>query len=318
MSETPSYIALITALGFSLSPHSAQAQGGKTEVGRLEFSAAVNLVEKNVKVDGSIVLPRKDLKVRAVIVAINWGLGPEIYEDPQWLGLSDKLESGLLLARITNIGRPDSAISQEVVRDAAVGGADGLIMLLQRLAVESRHQELERAPILLWGHSAAGSFAASFAILQPQRTIGFVRYHSHRRGLPLDMKVLRGVPALILAGGKDDIAGVEDSEDLWKQGRSLGAPWTFAVEPDAPHGSEQSLKKANDLVIPWITAVFGQRLSPSGAVLRRVDDSSGWMGDNRTGDAAPNATFPSSKLEASWLPDEPSSRGWRTVLRATR
>ncbi len=71
-------------------------------------------------------------------------------------------------------------------------------------------------------------------------------------------------------------------------------------------------------MIPWITAVVRQRLSPEGATLAVVNDGSAWMGNNRTGEVAPYNTFTGSKLEASWLPDEPSARGWRVVLGAVK
>jgi hypothetical protein len=136
--------------------------------------------------------------------------------------------------------------------------------------------------------------------------------------------VVSKIPALFMVGGKDPNAGdasVPNSTslaggagNLWRSGRAVGAPWTFAVEPDATHGDPKDLEKANDLMIPWITAIIRQRLSQDGKTLRVVTEGSGLMGNNRTGEFAPYGAFPGSKLEASWLPDQASARGWQTVL----
>jgi hypothetical protein len=118
---------------------------------------------------------------------------------------------------------------------------------------------------------------------------------------------------LIFAGEKDTTAGIEDSEALWKSGRALQAPWTFALEPGATHGSAEALKKANELAIPWIRAVIQQRLTNNGIGLRTVDDTSGWRASNTARAVGPAGSFQGNKAEASWLPDEASARGWRLV-----
>jgi len=48
--------------------------------------------------------------------------------------------------------------------------------------------------------------------------------------------------------------------------------------------------------------------------LRAVTDGSAWLGNNQTGVVAPHSSFSGSKLEASWLPDEVTARGWQAVL----
>jgi hypothetical protein len=216
-----------------------------------ELAAAVNLHQKDMKAEGTVFLPHEVRQFRALIVVINWGISRNLYEDPQWRKLSETLACGLLHVRISNIGSgvktrvtpsgrivPDLPLVTRPERNAAVAGAaDAFLTLLDRLAEESGHQELKSAPMLFWGHSAAGSFGTTFAALHPARTIAFVRYHSHQRGLPLDMKVVTQIPALLFAGRNDETAGMEDTQGLWKSGRSMGAPWTFVLRSDAPHFS---------------------------------------------------------------------------------
>jgi hypothetical protein len=101
---------------------------------------------------------------------------------------------------------------------------------------------------------------------------------------------------LIFAGDKDTTAGVEDSDTFWKAGRSLDAPWTFALEPDAEHNDIQAVKKANELAIPWVRAVIEQRLGDSGKDLRTLT-------------AASDRSRSFANLKAGWLPDEASLKG---------
>lgn len=279
------------------------------QVRGLEFAAAVNLLQDDVKIQGTLFLPQRINRVRSVIVAADWGLGTAFYWDPQVRRLLETTGSGLLLATFNSMGAPGDN------RLGAGGRSNALVVLLQRFAEESGHPEVKDAPLLLWGHSAAGVFVSTFAAAHPQRTIAFVAYHS---GVAGDLEVLRRIPALLLAGGKDTQVSAEGIQAVWKNGRSVASPWTLAIEPDAEHGGEEHLKKANDLVIPWIMAVLDQRLSPDGTTLRAVTDGSAWMANNRTGDVAPAPAFSASKAEASWLPDESSSRGWRIVTGAAR
>jgi len=267
--------------------------------------------------------------VRAVIVVLNsgrsWtGMGGAFYGDSELRKLSETLELGLLLPRITPIREVEQI---DVLRNADVGGADSLLMLLRRLAGESGHQELIDAPLLLWGHSRTGHFAATFAALHPQRTIALVGYHAGGAGLAgPDMNVLKQIPALLLEAKTDiELNSTRPgwppdlfAETSWKHARSLGAPWTFGVEPDAVHQNPGDLKAANILVIPWISAVLRARLSPDGRALRPISEASGWLGNIRTGEILPHALFPGPKQEANWLPDEESARGWRAVVRAAK
>jgi hypothetical protein len=160
------------------------------------------------------------------------------FRSQAWRRLSETCDCALLHMRLGTI-RPEASagvarngvvirngISDRVVRNAGAGGAEGLLAILQRLGEESAHQELKDAPLLLWGWSAAANFATTFAELHPERTAGFIRYARHLRGLSPNVKALRSIPALLIAGGKDEQAGTEDAETFWKSVRSAGAPWT--------------------------------------------------------------------------------------------
>lgn len=287
------------------------AQTGPTGTQGTEFAAAINLLQSNVKVIGTLFLPQKVSRVRAVIVVLRWGNGSLLYPDAEFRRLSETTESGLLLTDFATMTGAETSYRPRYSPDRV----NGLVMLLQRLALESGHQELTDAPLLFWGHSEAGGFGPRFAAVHAERTIAFIAYQSAAGPLDQGVKIQNQIPALFLGDGMGSAPAVQAA---WKIGRSAGAPWTFSIEPDATHGDEKYLKKANGLLIPWITAVLRQRLSPDGKALRTVSEGSSWIGNNQTGAIAPSGTVPGSKLDASWLPDEPSARAWQRVRGAAK
>lgn len=207
-----------------------------------------------------------------------------------------------------------------ILTNAGLGAGDGVLKLLERLGEESAHSELRDAPLLLWGHSRGGQLAATLAALHPDRTIALVGYHSGDLGLAgPDMKVLTQIPALMLEAKSDvaqnasNVNRAQFAQSAWSAGRAEGAPWTFGIEPDAVHQNPDNLKTANVLVLPWIGAVFRQRLAASGASLRGIPNGAAWLGNIQTGEAAPFASFVGPTRDANWFPDEPSARSWRVV-----
>lgn len=267
-----------------------------------EFHMGVNLPQKNLKIMGRLFLPQKVNRADAVVVVIQWGLGAPLFGDTQLRNLAQTSGLALLLAWINPISD-----DQAPNADAAVG-ADALVLLLQRLAQDSGHPEVATAPLMFWAHSAAGPFGPSFAGVLPERTIAFVRYHSGPL-LGADLKVVAQIPALFFCGGKDTTVDAngrgcsETGKGLWENGRALGAPWTYALEPEATHGNPADLPIADELLIPWMSAVLRQRLpSNPGLTLRMVNGLEGAQ----------------STPEAGWLPDEATRRGWQTVTKQPR
>ena len=292
---------VVLLLVFCALAQAVEGQGLKAHQGKSqELSASAQ--GGRVDAEAKLLLPETAGPVRGIIVVLRWGAGTWVYDDPAWRELANNLQCGLLQLVLTNRGGPadplELPVAEQANRNAPIGGAEALLKILDEFSRQSRRPELQDAKLLFWGHSAAGGFGPTFAAMHPGRTIAFVRYHSHSRGLPLELTTIARIPGLIFAGENDTTAGVEDSERLWKSGRALQAPWTFAVEPGAPHGSPEAVKKANDLAIPWMRAVVTQRLTNGTAALRPVDESSAWL------------------AEGSWLPDEASAKGWRLVTGA--
>ncbi|HUF46510.1 MAG TPA: hypothetical protein VMM93_01780 [Vicinamibacterales bacterium] len=191
-------------------------------------------------------------------------------------------------------------------------GADAVELLLRRLGDESSRPELATAPLIIWGHSAGGQLGSRIASVLSQRTIAFIHYHTNG-GVREGQRALYRIPALLFVGGKDAAADAGLAEGAWRAGRLAGAPWTFATEPDADHGNPAHLRQANDLLIPWMTAVVRLRMSPDEASLRPVSERDGWAGQHRTREVSPYAMLIEPRADVSWLPDEASARAWQTV-----
>ena len=218
---------------------------------------------------------------RAVIAIIRYGLGFSLYERAEWRELAESVQGVLLGVRFRPSARLPGGLAAV---NQADGGAEALLSLLERLAQESGHPELGAAPLVLWGHSAGGGVASILAGLHPDRTLAFVRYHSGP--VTGDLGVVSKIPALLLSGALDTTAPIQVAESLWKRGRALGAPWTFAVEPQAQHGDQEDLEKASEFMMKWIAAVVRHRLPLGDSTMRVVNDKAAWMGDNRTGAVA--------------------------------
>lgn len=279
-----------------------------------EFSDTVTLMDDNMRMLGTVFIPEAVKRIRVVVVAFRWGSGSLVYADAAIRKMCETLDAALLLADYATVTTPTNNSPRH-------DGAAALLVMLDRLAQESRHEELKEAPLVLVGHSAAASLPGIFAATYPGRVVAFVRYHAGMLAvLGGDVRVLSGIPALFLIqqgdDGYDNVPPTWRSREYWRSGRAAAAPWTYVMDPTADHGSAEALRTAERLLIPWLTAVVHQRLPRNGASLRPLPDNAGWLGDLDTGQIAPYSQFSGSKSAASWLPDEAAARGWQAIFGA--
>lgn len=322
MRNTGHCSAVVIALAIVASTTMSLGQVTPQPVAGNEFAAAANIVSKGVKVEGRLFVPTTATRIRAVTVLIDYGNTWRLYQNEIWRQSAENTESALLLARITllNVIPPTPyPPERQVVRVASLGGSEGLLTVMQRLAAESGHPELQTVPLAFWGWSAAAGFGPTFAKEHRQRTLAFIRYHTNQREILVDLETTKAIPALLLAGGKDTSAGVEDTESLWRRGSASGAPWSFVIEPNVPHGiidgnvGIEFFTNSSQLILPWLTAVIRQRLPQLGAPMREIDKRVGWLGDIKTGEIWPSASFLGSTADKTWLPDEQSARAWQVL-----
>jgi hypothetical protein len=259
-------------------------------------------------------LPPGDERIRGVVVFVNRGIDEHAFDNREWRAMCARARCAmmrLLMPMQEDSVRPPA----QLIRNAAVGGGQTLLTVLARLARESGHPELADAGVLLWGFSAAGNFGPTFAQWRPDRTLGYVSYHSHMRGIPVDVPRIAGIPALFIAGGADSLAGVEDAERSWRAGRAANAPYAFVVHPRRVHVTVEGLLDASHLMRGWIEAVLSARGPADGAgsgstSLRPIRREAGWLANAVTGEIARNADYAGDRAAASWLPDEATAMEW--------
>ena len=283
----------------------------QTVAGRAEFKAALEAPVKSASVSGAILFPAGQKRVESVIVTVARAKSPpREYSDARWREMAERVNAAFLFLSLQQPSGENIPVADQVVRNANGGGADGLVALLNRFAEDSGHDELRTVPLLFFGGSAGGSFGTTFAMLHPSRTIGLVRYNAHSRGLPIDVESIRTIPALLLAGGDDQVAGTEDAEKLWSQGRALEAPWTFGIQPGQGHLA--GLEPATAFILSWIEGVIHHRLA--GGKLREIDPANSWRADNRTSRIDRGRALTADLPHTSWLPDEKTAKLWREVV----
>ena len=110
----------------------------------------------------------------------------------------------MLLFRLDTIRPiPELTLPFNVLRNAALGGGDVLLGIMDRLVKETAHPELQTAPFVFWGWSAAATFGPSFAQLHAERTLAFIAYHAQLTAVDTYLNALKRIPALLINGGRD-------------------------------------------------------------------------------------------------------------------
>ena len=298
---------LTAAVVAALLPSLALAQGR-------ELGLTLDMPVRDLAASAQLRLPPEGRPARCAIVMVNWPMSRGVFESPRWRQSADTLDCAMLLATFEGPAEslpPD----RQPQRNAAVGGAAAVHALLERVAVRVHRPELRTVPLMFWGFSASGSFGISFAALHPERTIGVITFHSHRRGLPIDDERIKEIPHLLIAGGEDETAGTEDARQMWTAGRKRGSPWTFVIQPGKNHG--EGLGEVTDLMLSWMAAVVSLRTGGR-AALAAIDSGAGWYGDHRILGIAPGVPEPGDEVHTSWLPDEGTARLWHLAMRTPR
>jgi hypothetical protein len=237
--------------------------------------------------------------VRAAVVFINRELDRYAYDDRDWRAMCRRI--GCALVRV-GLPRDDAAGAElQRVRNASLGGDSAVLTALQLSGDRTAHPELQRASVVLFGFSAAGNFGPTFAALHPDRTIGFIRYHSNLRGLRVDTSALASVPSLTITGARDETAGSEDSRTLWRVLRGRGAPVAYVNHVAQSHLSIDGLVEAGGAMRNWTEALILRRTSAAASLLSLPND--GWIIDDSTGEVRAANRDDARAPSVSWVPD---------------
>jgi hypothetical protein len=288
-------LAIVILTGESARLQSAEAQGVKVDT---SFTFAVPELPDSVWME--LYVPPGVPQVRGVIAFIDRGLDRYLYDDRDWRAMCARAQCALL-----RLGLPrEDALppAEQPVRNAALGGGAALLRALVIGAERASRPDLRDASLLVFGFSAAGNFAVTFAAAHPERTIGFIQYHSNLRGLAVDTLALAKVPGLLITGALDERAGSEDSRSFWLALRSRQAPWAFVNHRGQPHFSVDGAIEAGPLMREWARGLLSSRLAPaSPGNLVPLRASDGWVVHDSTW-----ATMPASDMSrklSSWVPN---------------
>jgi hypothetical protein len=145
MRNTRHCSAVIAALTIVASTTISLGQVAPQPVTGNEFAAATNMLHRGMKVEGRLFVPATATRIRAVTVLIDYGNTWRLYQSEIWRKSAESTESALLLARVSsfNVIPPTPyPPERQVMRVASLGGSEGLLTVMQRLATESGHPDV--------------------------------------------------------------------------------------------------------------------------------------------------------------------------------
>lgn len=181
------------------------------------------------------------------------------------------------------------------------GSGKALLRAIEEFAYRADMPLLEGLPLLFWGHSAGGMFSLSFMNWRPDLVAGVAAirtpiYYSEVKDSA------RAIPAMFLLGEYDEEEVNQSSIDYCTENRTLGALWSYAIEPEFGHG----IGNADFLSIPFLVRALN--LQPD---MVRINEGSGWLGDYSTRVVNSYSTYSGEKSMAAWLPDEYIGDLWK-------
>ncbi len=265
-----------------------------------------------------LLLPEESAPQVAVLVIFERGDSLKLFEDADLREVTTELHITTIFAHQCN-----SRSTGDLQADATKGPARALFAALTQFSALTQHPELARSPVLLYGFSAAGVLAITLTQAEPSRVLGAIPYAAGSGYLSLDnVPVSSGgaeVPMLMMANSVDSVVGTHRTLDYFDRGRSVGAPWAYAVQNDTGHCCNLSVKP---LMIPWIRAIATLRTPAAPGELVSfhctpdgVKDSYG-LTDCRFTSAGPGVPM-SPEEESGWLPDSLSVGAWLAWVTGT-
>lgn len=275
--------------------------------------------------DYKLWLPQGSGRVRYVMAINKRGAGRYLFfHDNAWRRLAAETGGAMLYCGF------------EALRVSGNGYGASMLTALGQFARETSHPEIDEAPLVLWGHSMGGRVVQDFVRVCPSRVLTF---HIAMRAfatpdveLMVESEESMAVPGLYLMGGED--RKPEDIRIHFERARAGQSPRAWLLIPgekhwpkgmhqenDTPAAVHWQSWSATNLVLAWTRALVARRLGPaaqpecSGQGLLPVDLSSGWLGDDVTGEVAAFGVFRGDWSRASWFPDESVARTWAERVR---
>ena len=187
-----------------------------------------------------------------------------------------------------------------------------LLQALSDFGAQSHHPELADIPIFLVGHSMGGCTAYGFSRVHGARVAGFMTMKGacHYIG---SAAAAASVPGYFLIGGADAPYRRDNITAVFEAGRLAGAPWAVSIDA-LGHDPIADI----DLLFDWIDAVLAARLpATTGAPMRAMTETAGWLGNRSDGGISTYACYPSARSSASWLPSQQTALNWQRMAGGT-
>ena len=243
--------------------------------------------------------PEGSKKVRAIFLISEHGIGKYLLESKKTWKFADKND----LALIGIVGNP---IQRGIYPNSYLDG------LMANIGKKLKHPELATVPVITFGHSNGTGFSAFYAASDPERTIGWISYHSGGRW-HLEFPGVEKSPGLVMHGMKDIFfKGQEKTIDMLRNKRDAAVCMT--MDPFVAHWPADR-NATYDFIFEFCEACLRTRMNK-----KAVDIKSGWLGsryDKAKGgvqkpEIAPYSEFKGNKNNANWMPDEKFAKTWQT------
>ncbi len=237
------------------------------------------------------------------------GEGRQMASDPVWRQWAAGHKFAIIGTHFTD--KVPSFV--EDYADVSKGTGPALMNAINKFAKRSKHPELAKAPLVLWGMSAGGEVNYELAAWKPERIAAFVVNKGNFYYTGIASKATRAVPALLFVGNDDLQYRVTAVTGIFSMNRRPGAVWALVQEPNTPH----AVGRSDEMSRIFFDDVLPMRLNGGGA-LKPLDPATGWQGDLAKHTVAPVVAGAKMPEEPTvWLPTERSARAWAAVENAT-
>ena len=186
------------------------------------------------------------------------------------------------------------------------GSGNALILALDKIAAKNNISNFDKLPYFLRGYSAGGIFSYSFSEFFTAKTAAVVDIRGGIESNNTNNTNNLNVPGLILVG-EQELTRIESVKSIIANKRSRNGLWSYAIEPNAHHSSNQ--KPSDNLARIFFTEVLANRSSLNNPNSNFIEE--GYLGNNQTKEYQPYLEYIGNKEEASWLIDASFAQAWK-------
>jgi pimeloyl-ACP methyl ester carboxylesterase len=228
--------------------------------------------------------------------------------DIQWQALALKHQFALIGTKL-----PTGDSFCEIWAQINNGSGRAFFKALAFFADESGHQELEKLPWLLWGHSGGADWAAQMMQQYPERTIAVIAARAGGFTFLGTNPNLKNIPVLFALGEKDlDFFNETQTlpTEVFLRYRKINALWAFGKEVNAAHETDDTRL----LAIPYLDAIATARMPEEGNQLLAINPARGWLGNIATKKIVSVDDYRGNPAKMAWLPNEETTRKWQEYV----